>query len=259
MLKSFILIRKIQQLLHISTLDYLPQFLFNFHQSQIYKKRSNIYLKWEKKNPDRSYKEFYSEFVNIKAVTDPKAAVGGKWEEIGNFQFNFLLQHRLKKHHKLLDIGCGCLRGGLHFIRYLNESNYYGVDISKGILEAGKKFLYESKLEHKSPVLKINTNLKFNNFQGEVFDFILAQSVFTHMPLRDIDECFKNIHKVMHNKTIFFATFWIGDKCFTPDDMNFYYPFNILRNIGKKNKLDVILIEDFAHPRNQKMMKITLK
>ena len=171
-----------------------------------------------------------------------------------------MLQHGLKKHHKLLDIGCGCLRGGLHFIRYLNKGHYFGRDISKEILEVGKKFLKEAKLENKNPVLKINTNLKFINFQGEIFDFILAQSVFTHMPLSFIEECFSHVHKVIDNNSIFFATFHDGiDKCFTLDNLNFYYPFNVLRNIGNKNNLEVILVEDLIHPRKQKMMKITLK
>ena len=56
--------------------------------------------------------------------------IGGKWSEIGQLQFDFLLESGLQPHHKLLDIGCGCLRGGIHFINYLEASNYSGLDIN---------------------------------------------------------------------------------------------------------------------------------
>src|SRR5205807_6035012 len=58
-----------------------------------------------------------------------RAIVGGAWEEIGRLQFEFLTGNGLKPHHRLLDVGCGALRGGLHFIRYLDEGNYVGVDL----------------------------------------------------------------------------------------------------------------------------------
>ncbi len=38
--------------------------------------------------------------------------VGGMWEEIGRLQFEFLRARGLKPSHRLLDIGCGSLRGG---------------------------------------------------------------------------------------------------------------------------------------------------
>ena len=52
--------------------------------------------------------------------------VGGMWDEIGRLQFEFLRARGLKADHWLLDIGCGCLRGGIHAIKYLKTGNYYG-------------------------------------------------------------------------------------------------------------------------------------
>ncbi|KKL67758.1 hypothetical protein LCGC14_2131770 [marine sediment metagenome] len=218
------------------------------------------YRMWREESTNRPYSEFYSECMRKCAVTNPKKAVGGNWDEIGKFQLKFLVHFNLKSHHKLLDFGCGCLRGGIHFIKYLKEGNYYGIDISKHILQVGKKFLFEAGLDYKKPILKINTDLKFDNFYNEIFDFIHAYSVFTHMPLYDIEKCLIHIQKVMDTKTVFFATFFDGlNRCFTPDNMNFYYTFNTLKELGEKNNLKVNLLEKFKYPKKQKWMKITLK
>ncbi len=46
-------------------------------------------------------------------------AVGGMWDKVGVLQFDFLMKQGLQSHYALLDVGCGSLRGGIHFIKYL--------------------------------------------------------------------------------------------------------------------------------------------
>ncbi|MFC2088718.1 class I SAM-dependent methyltransferase [Calditrichota bacterium] len=188
---------------------------------------------------------------------DPKQAIGGMWEEIGQLQFAFLVDQGLKSNNTFLDLGCGSLRGGVHFIRFLDKEKYYGVDISREILNEGKKFMIEEKLDEKNPTLKLINDNSFDKFSNLKFDFILAQSVLTHMPIDDIKELFSNVHKVMKNETLFFATFHDGgDKSYTPDFKNFYYTAEQLEYIGKENNLKIEFLNTYNHPRNQKMMKI---
>jgi ubiquinone/menaquinone biosynthesis C-methylase UbiE len=40
------------------------------------------------------------------------------------------------RQHKLLDIGCGALRGGIHFINYVDAGNHYGLDLNSWLIEA---------------------------------------------------------------------------------------------------------------------------
>ena len=63
--------------------------------------------------------------------------IGDKWDEIGKLQFDFLKDEGLKPHHKLIDIGCGSLRGGIHFIKYLDKFNYFGTDINNNLIRLG--------------------------------------------------------------------------------------------------------------------------
>ena len=109
-----------------------------------------------------------------------RLGVGGLWEKIGKMQFNFLIEEGLNPEHFLLDMGCGSLRGGIHFIEYLQNGHYFGIDKNSELLEGGKIELQENNLSHKNPFLKIMENFEFN-LLNQSFDFALAQSVFTHL------------------------------------------------------------------------------
>ncbi len=66
-----------------------------------------------------------------------KDFVGGMWDEIGDFQIGFLKARGLSPGHRLVDIGCGSLRGGVRFVSYLDRGGYYGLDINASLIEAG--------------------------------------------------------------------------------------------------------------------------
>ena len=136
----------------------------------------------------KSYSQFYRHWMNLRAQKDPKHAVGGMWEELGRLQFDTLLREGLETRHRLLDIGCGALRGGIHFIEYLDRGHYAGIDISEGILDAGRRLLPSDLGEKKAPVLIQNKDLELKEFDNNMFDFLLAQSLFTHLPEDEIVE-----------------------------------------------------------------------
>jgi hypothetical protein len=54
--------------------------------------------------------------------------VGGKWDEIGKLQSDFMVARGLAPEHVFLDVACGSLRGGVQFIKYLDPGNYVGVE-----------------------------------------------------------------------------------------------------------------------------------
>ena len=58
---------------------------------------------------------------------------------MGKLQFDYLVDHGLKPDHYLLDAGCGPLRGGVHFIQYLEEGHYYGVDKREDVIEEARE------------------------------------------------------------------------------------------------------------------------
>lgn len=136
--------------------------------------------------------------------------IGGLWDEIGQLQFDFLKWHGLTPDKTLLDIGCGSLRGGIHFVRYLNPANYYGVDINQSLLDAGYEIeLAKAGLKDRLPRknLVCNADFDFSSFQC-TFNIAIAQSVFTHLPLNHIRQCLERLWPVMVPGGTFFATFF---------------------------------------------------
>jgi SAM-dependent methyltransferase len=146
------------------------------------------------------------------AVTrgEHREVIGGLWDEIGDLQYQFLLNHGLEPQHKLLDIGCGSLRAGVQFIKYLEKGNYVGVDINEVLLEVGFTIeLKEVGLQDKIPRdnLVFLPNFEFANL-GKTFDFALAHSLFTHLAFNRIRRCLERLVPVINKGGHFFATFF---------------------------------------------------
>lgn len=204
-------------------------------------------------------KEFLDGYIahtNHRVEVDPKDAIGGMWEEIGLLQFEFLKKMGLRPEHHLLDIGCGTLRGGRHFIGYLNAGNYTGIDISPACLDAARDLLEAEQLKDKNPKLVLNTSkdMKFTEFEGETFDFILAQSVFTHLPESIIRECLGNVGRCMHENSAFYFTYYQAKSETRLGLKDFAYPWSVLEALAVAGGLRATEVSDsYPHPRDQKM------
>jgi len=132
---------------------------------------------------------------------------GALRERIGRLQFEFLVGRGLRPEHYLLDVGCGNLRGGVHFIRYLDPGHYYGIDKNPERLDQGRREVKRLGLADKHPRL---VQIEDFNFQAlnHTFDYALAQSLFTHLPLNSILRCLVMIEPVLRPGGEFYATFF---------------------------------------------------
>jgi SAM-dependent methyltransferase len=136
--------------------------------------------------------------------------VGGRWDEIGALQLELLTQYGLKPDHTLLDVGCGCLRGGVHFVRYLDPGRYFGTDINQSLLDAGYDVeLAQAGLQDRLPRTSLRSDdaFDFTGF-GVQFDRAIAFSLFTHLPLNAIRICLERMADVVKPGGIFHATFF---------------------------------------------------
>ncbi|HFC76742.1 MAG TPA: class I SAM-dependent methyltransferase [Candidatus Moranbacteria bacterium] len=186
-----------------------------------------------------------------------KQAVGGKWDEIGKLQFVFLKKQGLEPNHKLLDIGCGSFRGGRFFVDYLNTGNYYGIDKNEKLINDG--FVEIDK--NKNPTIKANSDFDF--FRDVKFDYMLAFSVFTHIPIGEIKKCLISAKKSLKQKGKLYATFFegIGDEIDLGIDGikthknsdPYHYSFIEIKNLAKEVGFNVKKIK-IKHPRKQKML-----
>lgn len=127
-------------------------------------------------------------------------------------QFSILFNHGLRASHKVLDFGCGSLRLGRLLIQYLDIGNYYGIEPIKKLVEEGIRKNYLAELiKAKKPNLYYADDCNMAYF-GKSFDYIIAYSIFTHMPEEQIKKSLSSAFGAMTRKTIFLATYFEGKK-----------------------------------------------
>jgi len=133
------------------------------------------------------------------------------WEQKRRFQFEFLISQGLQAEHRLLDIGCGALRGGIPLIEYLQTGHYVGVEARAAVLEEGRKELAESGLEHKQPLL-INASDPAQIQISVPFDFAWAFSVLIHMPDEVVRAYLGFVSGVLAEGGRFYANVGLGNR-----------------------------------------------
>lgn len=201
-----------------------------------------------------------------------RVAVGDLWDEIGKLQFDFLVREGLQPHHALLDIGCGALRGGVHFVRYLDQGNYVGTDISEDLLRVGMEELARQGLAGKDAMLIHDGDFYLDGL-GKRIDYALAQSLFTHIPPLDITQCLCGVIDVLVPTGRFYATFleapdgvtemprtdpptglpFVSSLTADPYHQSLAFYERLCEDIG----LTVEYIGAWDHPRNQMMLRFT--
>ena len=206
----------------------------------------------------RPYLEAYAAHTNQRVLEDPHAAVGGIWEALGRLQFNYLIAKGLKSDSRLLDLGCGTLRGGRHFIRYLNPGNYTGTDISLEAIEYAHRLVMDENLAAREPRLFYRRpgEAFFADLGDAHFDYILAQSVFTHLPTDVVEECFAGVGRVMRPNAVFFFTFWHEAEHRRKDLKDFAYPSRLFAYFAERHDLLFETRDDYNHPRGQTMASL---
>tara|TARA_Y100000389_G_C17437550_1_gene506461 strand:- start:1204 stop:1956 length:753 start_codon:yes stop_codon:yes gene_type:complete len=143
---------------------------------------------------------------NYKAYVGPP----DRYDFMGATQFRLLTTLGLRSQHKLLDFGCGSLRSGKLFIPYLDKANYFGQDPNQWLIDEGiKNELGESIINIKKPNF---SNL--NNFEigfKEKFDFVVAQSIFSHTSLKLTKKGLLAIYNALSDDGLAVVTIIEGD------------------------------------------------
>ncbi|MAE67401.1 MAG: hypothetical protein CMJ18_24335 [Phycisphaeraceae bacterium] len=143
-------------------------------------------------------------------VLSKKVFVGGPvrvFERMGRSQLITLLHAGLYPHSKVLDIGCGCLRGGYWLIHFLDPGCYFGIEPNREMLEAGRDgLLEEGLLEAKQPRFDHHDDFGFSRF-GVKFDFVIARSIWSHASKSQIEKMLDEFAAHAHPKSVFLASY----------------------------------------------------
>ena len=206
---------------------------------------------------------YYRAVMRSDAARCAEAAVGShtheSWLKLGQMQFDYLLSHGLQPGDRMLEIGCGNLRAGRLFIDYLDTGNYYGIDISPAILMAAQETLAGFRLQAKLPHLTLVSDLKFEFLPACAFTVIHAHSVFSHSPLKVIEECLAHVGRIMAPDAVFDFTF---DRTEGAEHQvlreDFYYRTETLIALADRYGLDAQFMKDWDElPHAQSKIRVT--
>ena len=138
------------------------------------------------------------------------------FETAGRKLLATLLSEGLNPTSKVLEIGCGCLRGGYWLIHFLDEGCYFGLEPNISMCEAGTRILLEPGLvDLKKPRFDHNSNFDFSIFE-EKFDFFVARSIWSHASKQQIQIMLDGFISTSNTDGLF-ITSYIRPTLFKPD------------------------------------------
>jgi SAM-dependent methyltransferase len=185
-------------------------------------------MRWPRRR-DRSVKPpappASSTLVDDDAQARRHALVGPKsqWQFKRDFQIDFLRRAGLQPTDRVLDLGCGTLRGGIPIIEYLGTGRYTGVDVRPETIEEAYAELELHGLERKAPRLVASPSLAASGIDSR-FDVVWAFSVLIHMTDDVLDDCIAFVADRLAPHGKFFANVNIG----TNDDDRHWREFPVV-------------------------------
>lgn len=221
--------------------------------------------------PDYANREFTDDEV---AAGYHREFVGGKWDEHGLHQLEFLRGRGLQPQQRFVDVGAGAFRAGRHLIDFLEPGRYYAVDANVSLLETGYEVELTDEQRARLPLANVRANDRFDVDFGVQFDMAIAQSVFTHLSLNHLRLCLCRLGRVMRPGGTFYVTFFEQPKSTPIDAITqvgdegrpkfyernvFWYYRDDLRFATKDLPWSYEYIGNWGHPRGQRMVAYTRK
>jgi len=157
---------------------------------------------------------------------DPRKFFGvpiARFEVAGRQQLTLLLMCGLEPTSRLVDLGCGVLRGGYWLIHFLEPGCYHGIEPHLERQKSGLEMILEpDTLAARRP--RFDTNAVFDTGVFETrFDFFLAYSIWTHASKEQIQVMLDNFLRDSTPDGLFLTTIlpagwshrdYVGEKWF---------------------------------------------
>jgi hypothetical protein len=119
-----------------------------------------------------------------------------------------LLNEGLTPASTVLDIGCGCLRGGYWLIHFLDPGRYFGIEPNVQMLAAGIRVVLEpGLLDLKRPRFDHNAEFDFAVFQQK-FDFFIARSIWSHASKQQIESMLDGFLRTSESHSVFLTSYY---------------------------------------------------
>lgn len=159
------------------------------------------YLRWFRSIGHRHQRmEIGRRFLpSVRRQYELDAMVGpiGYWRELQRYQLQALQQLGLRPEHRLLDIGCGPLQGGIAFIRYLDAGHYTGIDVQQRAVDAGLQQIARAGLQAKRPQVFVSDQFGRGALAERHYDHVWCSQMLYHLDESQVDALFAQVAAVL--------------------------------------------------------------
>lgn len=161
------------------------------------------YDRWSEKNPSKPFKQYFAETVERKLrVGKGHQSLGNKlygynYGISGKTDLKYLVKLGLNPDDACVDYGCGTLRVGVHFIKYLNRGRYWGLDISQFLLDEGRSLIGDELWEEKQPNLKVISDESVTQAAATKPSFLISTKVLIHVHPDELKEYLYNVVRII--------------------------------------------------------------
>lgn len=142
---------------------------------------------------------------NYRAYVGPPKRYG----DMSGSEFSLLFLSGLQETDLLLDIGCGSMRLGRLAIPFLQPGHYHCIEPNTWLIQDGLHFELGNEILYlKAPEFASNYNFEPPVIEGQFqrYDYMVAQSIFSHTGQDMYESTLKKLANYTHNGTIILAT-----------------------------------------------------
>ncbi len=169
-------------------------------------KRNREFLQYKAKNPSTTYAEWLnSAAVGFVRRGGTHATLGGKiagfdnWWDAGRSTVErYRKLFPFQPGSRVVDYGCGSLRIGAHFIRALDPGCFFGLDVTMGLIEEGKKLVGQGLLDEKRPLFGTIDEPSLDRAGNFAPDLVYSTAVCYHVYPEEAPAYFDNLLRLTH-------------------------------------------------------------
>lgn len=173
-----------------------------------YAREDRVFLEFKKQHPEISFGQFRGRQIagqlkkgkghfslgrNLKA---PDGAELDFWSSGADRAARYFKRMRLMPHHRVVDYGCGSLRLGAHFIRFLNPGCYFGLDVVPDFFRIGQELIGEELVREKAPAFRVIESAAIAEAATFSPDFVFSTAVCIHVHPDELPQYFANLVQI---------------------------------------------------------------